>query len=876
MRVQGAGRRGTAAEAALQAAPFRRWLIDPFDSTVVMLPDAEEASPQPKAPRLALQCLGACETAAGGSAGSRATQLVLQDVQRMAADARIIELALDVHSSWADGVVRRSEEVFPALTQGSKPGVARTGGSAGGSRNTQYERINLTIDVSKECADSNGTTLCGTEVVVSASVLADIAGVAEADMAAATLQLQLRLNAQPIAASPVQHAAFHQHGKQMHLVRWAYPAAVLPPDGAAASSVAQLSGDFSSAMVVYDPAASAVDLLVVQECSDSSVEATVQLQAGGTVGAGGVAARTPPPVTLPCAPRGLQAGSAARAIMYVGASIASLVLIAALAALAVLLAAALARRGGGASQRSRTHSAAAVLACTLVALLLTAQRIALVSLPSLCHANGCVAPGFVLLHWTLLGSPVPVQAPRGLPAPSVLFRSDSASEVAFMRAAPRTALLDASGGEEAPPHRLMAIAPQQLQLEGSDVPAPRALALSELLQSGFAAQSLAQRMRATTWQLALGWLLAVGALAAIGAATLRPSRGWAIAAAQIAAVMLPPALAIGIGAASADDRGDVAAGALLAVLALLTLLLAAIAALRLARAARNASNSNKSPALDRELKPSSLSHQVPDTDKQHSSELGASDSTARSQANPSYGQVLERSGRRASPVDTAAKMPADDRKATAGASGRLRAFAASAAAQLRAGASARLGSGSAPSGSESACVPVPLVEADDALDARFFAGGGGRLITVVTCDGAGGGIVRNPDALAKPAKALRVRTELGPAAQAQEMLQEANQSFVRLLRDKQLLPQPQALALRAANTLALCDERFLRTGSSHWEMAQVDSFLNMWPAVHVLSLSALDIRTCNTQCLDLTFTLLPAVSVQHVLQCDQTSDLFLV
>jgi hypothetical protein len=106
---------------------------------------------------------------------------------------------------------------------------------------------------------------------------------------------------------------------------------------------------------------------------------------------------------------------------------------------------------------------------------------------------------------------------------------------------------------------------------------------------------------------------------------------------------------------------------------------------------------------------------------------------------------------------------------------------------------------------------------------RFFEGGGGNSVFVET-GSQGGGTVRDVTALAGPPRSLYVKTKLGPRQRIVDDLETANLRFVQMLRQKVLLPQPQSMALRAANTIALREAGFLPHGSSHRDVAKVCCF----------------------------------------------------
>lgn len=102
---------------------------------------------------------------------------------------------------------------------------------------------------------------------------------------------------------------------------------------------------------------------------------------------------------------------------------------------------------------------------------------------------------------------------------------------------------------------------------------------------------------------------------------------------------------------------------------------------------------------------------------------------------------------------------------------------------------------------------------------RFCDPCGGDMVTVDVGD-FGGGAVLNAAELVAPPMGLRVRTNMGPAMRAAESLTAANLKFVQLLRDKRLPPQPHAMALRAANIIAL-SSGIIRGHTSEGEICHV-------------------------------------------------------
>jgi hypothetical protein len=104
---------------------------------------------------------------------------------------------------------------------------------------------------------------------------------------------------------------------------------------------------------------------------------------------------------------------------------------------------------------------------------------------------------------------------------------------------------------------------------------------------------------------------------------------------------------------------------------------------------------------------------------------------------------------------------------------------------------------------------------------RFFEAVGGDLVTVYIGE-FGGGAVLDATELVTPPRKLQIRTNMGPAVRAAESLTTANLKFVQLLRDKRLPPQPHAMALRAANTIAL-SSGVIRSNTSEAEICRVRS-----------------------------------------------------
>lgn len=104
---------------------------------------------------------------------------------------------------------------------------------------------------------------------------------------------------------------------------------------------------------------------------------------------------------------------------------------------------------------------------------------------------------------------------------------------------------------------------------------------------------------------------------------------------------------------------------------------------------------------------------------------------------------------------------------------------------------------------------------------RFCEPCGGELVTVKVGDFGGGAVLDASELVASP-EGLQVRTNMGPAMRAAEILTAANLKFVQLLRDKRLPPQPHAMALRAANIIALSSE-VIRSNTSEGEICHVRS-----------------------------------------------------
>lgn len=103
---------------------------------------------------------------------------------------------------------------------------------------------------------------------------------------------------------------------------------------------------------------------------------------------------------------------------------------------------------------------------------------------------------------------------------------------------------------------------------------------------------------------------------------------------------------------------------------------------------------------------------------------------------------------------------------------------------------------------------------------RFFDGGDGGQLVNVAVPAHGGGVVADDTELVTPREPLRVRTQMDPAMRVAENLSAANLRFVELLRDKYLLPQLQATALRAANLVAL-QEQVVPADSADGEICKV-------------------------------------------------------
>jgi hypothetical protein len=421
------------------------------------------------------------------------------------------------------------------------------------------------------------------------------------------------------------------------------------------------------------------------------------------------------------------------------------------------------------------------------------QRIALYSLPTLCHPHGCAAPMFPLSHWALGGTPnswhlrlpdvnsiFPVSTRGGQ-----LQTSASTGHIWVYRAATPGGMIDGSFPSHAflGTGNLKPVLPQGERLTEpprSDRPSP--LVIDVLLQEVFSTMVFAAHTHVRPERLATGFaLLALGmaavAAAAIGVGNSDNGRGWytstggarrawTAAALAVAAVALPAAVAIGADCTDSSKRGAVVAGSILMVLSVLSALAAVATGARLT-----------SPHFMSKCAPSSDGHKLLSTVSRGLQSVGKSDSQTSSAQQVAVATQPERS--------------------------RLRKLATVAASRLLRQPSA-----------------AALAADDDLHYHRFFYGGGGAEIKVAT-GSLGGGTVCNSAAMTPPPHRLRVRTRLTQRQQVTDALSAANLRFVQMLRDKTLLAQPQAMALRAANVLALGDDSFMHARSTEHDVASV-------------------------------------------------------
>jgi hypothetical protein len=439
------------------------------------------------------------------------------------------------------------------------------------------------------------------------------------------------------------------------------------------------------------------------------------------------------------------------------------------------------------------------------------QRIALVSLATVCHPDGCVSPGFVLMHWTLLGAQRPHTLPPQIPPMSEFISRPAGSRGDYVE------YLRTAGGPLAPHRRLGSTADGAgpLAEQGEVLQHRQSAALSSALAHGFGRDAFGKGPSVDAWYIgaacAVLVVVAAAVLVAIALQCMSRKRGDIRAAAlAAAAVTLSAVLAAGTAAVSGRQKG---AGAALLTLGLMTAGAALLLAWRRLSCGWRAQDirSDKAVPLDIGLgSPETLLYSARTASPYSKDSRGPGGSGGVSSEGP-QGNATAAGSAHTTPPRSAECSPSPPASAPTitNASGKG-GFGPQAAWQRLTStlSKGRSGGGSAAGDSESFHFE------------RFFEGGGGADIQVDT-GALGGGAVCDASAMAGPPRPLRVKTKLGPRQRVVDALETANLRFVQMLREKILLPQPQAMALRAANTIALQERDFLAHSSSQRDVAKV-------------------------------------------------------
>jgi hypothetical protein len=448
------------------------------------------------------------------------------------------------------------------------------------------------------------------------------------------------------------------------------------------------------------------------------------------------------------------------------------------------------------------------------------QRIALVSLATVCHPDGCVLPGFVLMHWTLLGAQRPHTLLSKIPPMSEFISRPAGSRGDYVE------YLRTAGGPLAPHRRLGSTADGAgpLAEQGEVLQHRQSAALSSALAHGFGRDAFEKGPSVDAWYIgaacAVLVVIAAALLVAIALQCMSQNRGGTrgtrAAALAAAAVTLSAVLAAGTAAVSGRQKG---AGAALLTLGLMTAGAALLLAWRRLSCGRRAQDirSDKAVPLDigfgspetllcsaRTASLYSKDSRGPDGSGGASSEGTQGNATAAGSAHTTPPRSAERSPSPSPP----ASAPTITNASGKGGFGPQAAWQRLTSTLNSGGSKGRSGGGSSAGDSESFHFE------------RFFEGGGGADVRVDT-GALGGGAVCDASAMAGPPRALRVQTKLGPRQRVVDALETANLRFVQMLREKILLPQPQAMALRAANTIALQERDFLAHSSSQRDVAKV-------------------------------------------------------
>lgn len=371
--------RGMAAPvpATLRAQPQPRWVIDPWDNTVLTLPrgNSSASAGASSAARLAIQCPGDC-AAVYGTGGNAAWPIDIVLSGFTPATARSLVLTIEVAAAWAaavegawslpDGVV---------MVNAAQNSSAQRAGGAMGPANAQFVQSEVTFDLQEACSSEGGA--CEATIAVAADALA-VPQVPLAQIATASLRLRLLPESAAAGAVATRVASTVQEGLQVDRVQFVFPHAVLPQPRTLAQSLLTLepaaASGVTGALVLYDPAARAVDVLVARQCRPSDDALTLGISSAAATQPDGSSASTSHDLaaSMPCvAPPTLRSGSAARGLMLFAAAMLVFALVLATAALVALwLRRRAALAAGITGSAAAARGSAVGVACGLLSLIL--------------------------------------------------------------------------------------------------------------------------------------------------------------------------------------------------------------------------------------------------------------------------------------------------------------------------------------------------------------------------------------------------------------------------------------------------------------------------------------------------------------------------